>query len=110
VNDFHSAALLGFKQLASRLSREHSHEGAKRVVACRIIRRRRRSTNDWRKTSSPLSSFASSFGHDTPAHLQRRFAIRGVRDGDEGAAPECGSEPAVGIERGRCVRRSDRAS
>ena len=32
------------------------------------------------------ASFASSFGHDTPAHLQRRFAIRGVRCGNAWAA------------------------
>jgi hypothetical protein len=48
--------------------------------------------NDWRKMSSSVASFASSFGHDTPAHVERRFGIRGVRDGDELAAPECGSE------------------
>ena len=52
----------------------------------RINRRRRNVTNDSRKTSSSLASFASSFGHDTPAHVERRFAIRGVRDGDEWAA------------------------
>ena len=43
-------------------------------------------TNHSRKTSSSLSSFASSFGHDTPAHVERRFVIRGVRDGDGWAA------------------------
>ena len=37
-------------------------------------------------TSSSLAAFPSSFGHDTPAHVQRRFAIRGVRCGDEWAA------------------------
>jgi hypothetical protein len=109
VEDFRSPAQLGFEQLASRLPREHSHNSANRVVASRVDRRRRNAATRSRKTSSSLASFAPSFGHDTPAHVQRRFAIRGVRDGDEWAAPESGSERVeIGVERGRCVRRSDR--
>jgi hypothetical protein len=105
------ASKLRLERFARRLSRQNSYERANRIVAWRINRRARSATNDWRNTSSSLASFASSFGHDTPAHVERRFAIRGVRDGDEWAAPECGSERAVlGIERGRCVRRDDRAS
>jgi hypothetical protein len=80
------AARLGFEQLASRLPREDPYERTKRVIATRLHRLRRDVTNDSRKTSSSLASFASSFGHDTPAHLRRRFAIRGVRCGGEWAA------------------------
>ena len=80
------AARLGFEQLASRLPREDSYQRAKRVVATRINQRRRDATNDCRNTSSALSSFPSSFGHDTPAHAERRFAVLGVRYGDEWAA------------------------
>src|SRR3954471_6966826 len=78
---------LGFEQLASRLPREDSYEHAECVITARLHQLRRRDvTNDPRKPSSSLASFASSFGHDTPAHVQRRFAIRGVRCGDEWAA------------------------
>jgi hypothetical protein len=94
------ASKLRLERFARRLSRENSYDCAKRLVAWCINRCGRSATNDWRKTSSSLASFASSFGHDTPARVDRRFAIRGVRDGDEWAAPECGSERAVfGVER-----------
>jgi hypothetical protein len=86
VENFHLATRLGFEQLTSRLPREHSDERAKCVVASRINRRCRNATNDRRNMLSSLSSFASPFGHDTPAHVERRFAIRGVRYGDEWAA------------------------
>jgi hypothetical protein len=86
VENFCLAARLGFEQLAGGLPREHSYECTERLIAPRVHRLRRDVMNDSRKTSSPFASFASSFGHDTPAHLQRRFAIRGVRDGDEWAA------------------------
>src|SRR6266436_397024 len=74
-----------FEQLASGLSREDSYERTECVIAARLGRLRCKVTHT-RKTSSSLASFASSFGHDTPAHLQRRFAIRGVRCGDAWAA------------------------
>ena len=87
VENFCLAARLGFEQLPSGLPREDSHERTERVItACLHQLRRRDVTDDPRKPSSSLASFASSFGHDTPAHLQRRFAIRGVRCGDEWAA------------------------
>ena len=80
------ATRLGFEQLPSRLPGEHAHKRAKCVIAWRVDRRRRKLTIDSRRTSRSLASFAFSFGHDTPAHVQRRFAIRGVRCGDEWAA------------------------
>jgi hypothetical protein len=84
VENFRLAARLGFEQLASRLPREHSYERAKRIVALRVIRPVRDATNQRRNTSRSLSTSASSFGHDTPAHVERRFAARGVRDGENG--------------------------
>jgi hypothetical protein len=86
VQNLRLATRLGFEQLPSRLPGEHAHKRAKCVIAWRVDRRRRKLTIDSRRTSSPLASFAFSFGHDTPAHVQRRFAIRGVRCGDEWAA------------------------
>jgi hypothetical protein len=86
------ASKLGLERFARRLSRQNSYERANRIVAWRVNRRARSATNGWRNTSSSPSSFASSFGHDTPAHVERRFAICGVRNDDEWAAPECGSE------------------
>src|SRR3954470_10823144 len=78
VENFCLAACLGFEQLASGLPREDAYERTECVITARLDRLRHDVTNDPRKTSSSLPSFASSFGHDTPAHLQRRFAIRGV--------------------------------
>ena len=86
VENFLLAARLAFEELTSRLPREHSYERAKCVIASRLGGLGRQVTNHSRKTSSSLSSFASSFGHDTPANVERRFVIRGVRDGDEWAA------------------------
>src|SRR3954470_12797804 len=81
VENFCLAARLGFEQLASGLAREDAYERTECLIAARLGRLRCKVTHT-RKTSSSLASFASSFGHDTPAHLQRRFAIRGVRCGD----------------------------
>jgi hypothetical protein len=86
VENFRLAARLAFEELTGRLPREHSYEGAKCVIGRGLNWLSRHVATDSRKTSSSLSSFASSFGHDTPVHLQRRFAIRGVRSGDEWAA------------------------
>jgi hypothetical protein len=86
VENFRLATRLGFEQLASRLPGEHAHKHAKCLIAWSVDRRRRKLTIDSRRTSSSLASFAFSFGHGTPAHVERRFAIRGVRSGDEWAA------------------------
>jgi hypothetical protein len=86
MENFCLAVRLGFEQLTSRLPREHSHERPKCIINSRLTRLGRDVTNDLWNTSSSLSSFASSFGHDTPAHVERRFAIRGVRYSDEWAA------------------------
>jgi hypothetical protein len=109
VDDRCVASKLRLEHFTRRLPRQNSYERAKRLVAWCINRRARSATNDLRNTSSALASFASSFGHDTPAHVERRFAIRGVRDGDEWAAPECGSERVeIGPARKMCSARRSR--
>jgi hypothetical protein len=111
VHNRRLAAELRLEHFARRLPRQHPHKCPERIAASRINRFGRSSSNDWRITSGSPSVLASSFGHDTPAHVDRRSWFWGVRDIDEWAALECGSERAVvGIERGRCIRRSERAS
>jgi hypothetical protein len=80
------ASKLRLERFARRLPREHSHERPKCVINSRLTRLGRNVTSDLWNTSSSLASFASSFGHDTPAHVERRFEIRGVRYSDEWAA------------------------
>jgi len=104
-------AQLGLEDLTCRLPREHPHERAERVVSSGINDRRRVATRVWRNSSSSSALSASSFGHDTPAHIERRFVVRGRSWRRWMGGTECGSERAVVVlERGRCVRRSDRAS
>jgi hypothetical protein len=88
------AAQLGLEELACCLPREHPHERAERVVGSGINCRRRIATRVRRNSSSSPALSASSFGHDTPAHVERRFVIAGVRCGDEMGGTECGSERA----------------
>jgi len=83
VENFRLAARLEFEEFTSRLPREYSYQRAKCVITISI---HRQVTNASRKTSSSLSSFAFPFAHNTPAHVERRFAIRGVRYSDEWAA------------------------
>jgi hypothetical protein len=114
VENFRLAARLAFEQLTSRLPREYSHERPKCVINSRLTRLGRNVTNDLWNTSSSLSSFASSFGHDTPAHVERRFAIRGVRYSDKwaalSAAPNAASlaSSAEGVSRAPIATAVDR--
>jgi hypothetical protein len=80
------AAQLGLEDLARCLPRQHPREDAKGVVGSGINRCTRVAMALRRYSSSSPALSASSFGHDTPAHVGRRFAIRGVRDRDEWAA------------------------
>jgi len=69
------AAQLGLEDLACRLPREHPDERTERVVNSRINCRRRIATRVRRNSSSSPALSASSFGHDTPAHVERRFVV-----------------------------------
>jgi hypothetical protein len=71
------AALLGPEDLSCGLPRQRPHQCPKRIVASRVNRFGRISSNDRRIASTSPSAFASSFGHDTPAHIERRFVVRG---------------------------------
>jgi hypothetical protein len=71
------AAQLGLEDLACSLPREHPHQPAERVVSSGISRRRRVATWLRRNSSSSLALSASSFGHDTPANVERRSVVRG---------------------------------
>src|SRR5581483_8174303 len=75
-------------------------ERAERFVSSDINCRRQIATRVLRNSSSSLALPASSFGHDTPAHVERRFVVLGVRDGDEWAAQRdrinCLNRDAVG--------------
>jgi hypothetical protein len=77
---------LRLEQLARSLTGKRSDKSAQRLVTLRVdlVVRVRASVRPM--LSPPLAPMSWSFGHDTPAHVERRFAIRGVRDGDEWAA------------------------
>jgi hypothetical protein len=111
VENFRLAARLAFEELTSRLPREYSYQRAKCVITSRLGRQ---VTNASRKTSRSFSSFAFPFAHDTPAHVERRFAIPGVRYSDEwaalGAAPNASSlaSSAEGVFRALIAATVDR--
>jgi hypothetical protein len=70
---------LRLEQLARSLTGQRSDESAQMLVTLRVdpVVRVRASVRPM--LSPPLKPMPSSFGHDTPAHVERRFAIRGVR-------------------------------
>jgi hypothetical protein len=85
--DLHIMSILkSGEDFARRLPREHSNERAKRIVIPEVRRRLRVARSGRRKASSASASSVSSFGHDTPAHVERRFVVRGRSCGNERAA------------------------
>ena len=77
VDSRRRAAQLGLEDFACRLPREHPHERAERVVGSGINCRRRIARRVRRNSSSSPALSASSFGHDTPANVERRSVVRG---------------------------------
>ena len=71
------SAALGLEDFARSLPREHADERAERFVSSDINCRRQIATRVRRNSSSSLALPASWFGHDTPAHVERRFVVRG---------------------------------
>jgi hypothetical protein len=63
---------LRLEQLARGLTGKRSGEGAQRLVTARVdlVVRVRASVRPM--LSPPLTPMTSSFGHDTPAHVERR--------------------------------------
>jgi hypothetical protein len=78
VDNRRLAAQLGLEDLACRLPREHAYERAKCGISSAINGRRRTATRVRRNSSSSPALSASSFGHDTPAHVERRSWFAGV--------------------------------
>jgi hypothetical protein len=117
VGSRRGAAQLGFEDLTCSLLRQHSHKCPERIVASRVNRFGRTSSNDWRITSTSPSAFASSFGHDTPPMLNVDSWFAGVRDGDDWAAQSAApnalllhssAEGVFGAEIARRDRQRDR--
>ena len=67
---------LRLEKLARSLTGKRSDEGAQRLVTPRVdlVVRVRASVRPM--SSPPLAPMSSSFGHDTPAHLERRCRLR----------------------------------
>jgi len=73
MNEFRSALDFCFEYFTSGLAREYADERAQVIVWMRVdlvvVRVR---ANGLHVPSSPRASCSSSFGHDTPAHSERR--------------------------------------
>jgi hypothetical protein len=67
---------LRLEQLARSLTGKRSDESAQRLVTLRIDLVVRVRANVRSMLSSPVASIPSSFGHDTPVHLERRCRFR----------------------------------
>ena len=67
---------LRLEQLARSLAGKRSNEGAQGLVTLRVdlVVRVRASVRSM--LSPPLAPMPSSFGHDTPAHVERRCRFR----------------------------------
>jgi hypothetical protein len=67
---------LRFEQLARSLTGKRSDEGAQRLVTLRVDLVVRVRANVRPMLSPSLAPMPSSFGHDTPAHVERRCRFR----------------------------------
>jgi hypothetical protein len=85
---------LRLEQLARSLAGKRSDEGAQRLVTLRVdlVVRVRASVRPM--LSPPVSPMPSSFGHDTPAHVERRCRFR-VFVLQWMGSTECGSDAST---------------
>ena len=92
---------LRLEQLARSLAGKRSDEGAQRLVTLRVdlVVRVRASARPM--LSPPLAPMPSSFGHDTPAHVERRCRFRVLVLLWMGST-ECGSDAST-TDRRRAV-------
>jgi hypothetical protein len=67
---------LRLEQLARSLTGKRSDEGAQRLVTLCVDLALRVRASVRSMLSPPLAPMPSSFGHDTPAHVERRFRFR----------------------------------
>jgi hypothetical protein len=92
---------LRLEQLARSLTGECSDESAQRLVTLRVDLVVRLRASVWSMLSPPLAPMPSSFGHDTPAHLERRCRLRVLVLQWMGST-ECGSDVST-TDRQRAV-------
>ena len=92
---------LCLEQLARSLTGKRSDESAQRLVTLRVdlVVRVRASVQSM--LSPPLARTPSSFGHDTPAHVERRYRFRVLVVQWLGST-ECGSDAST-TDRRRAV-------
>jgi len=81
---------LRLEELARCLARKDSDERAQGLVTPPVDLVVRVGASVRPKCSLPLSPLPSSFGHDTPAHVERRCRFPRARSGVMGST-ECGS-------------------
>jgi len=63
---------LRLEHFTSGLAREHAHKSTQLIVRLRVDLRVQVRASAPYVSSSPRPSRSSSFGHDTPAHVERR--------------------------------------
>jgi len=90
---------LRLEELARRLARKYSDEGSQGLVTPRVHLAVRVAASVRPMCSLTLSPMPSSFGHDTPAHVERRCGFR-VLVLQWMSSTECGSNAST---RGRRV-------
>jgi hypothetical protein len=93
------AHALRLEQLARSLTGKRSGEGAQRLVTARVDLVVRVPANVRAMLSPPLAPISSSFGHDTPAHVERRCRFR-ARSAVNVGSTECGSHASTTDKRG----------
>jgi hypothetical protein len=67
---------LRLEQLPRSLTGKRSDESAQMLVTLRVDLVVRLRASVWSMLSPPLAPMPSSFGHDTPAHVERRCRFR----------------------------------
>jgi hypothetical protein len=95
------ARLLRLEQLARGLTGKRSNEGAQRLVTLRVDLLVRVRACGRSMLSTPVAPMLASFGHDTPAHVERRCRFRVLVLQWMGST-ECGSDAST-TDRRRAV-------
>jgi hypothetical protein len=90
---------LRLEQLPRSLTGKRSDESAQMLVTLRVDLVVRVRANVRPMLSPPLAPMPSSFGHDTPAHVERRCRFR-ARSAVNVGSTECGSHASTTDRRG----------
>jgi len=91
MNGFRSALDACLEHFTSGLAREHAYEGTQLIVRLRVELFPRVRANALHFLSPPRPSCSSSFGHDTPAHVETSMPVHALVLLWLGST-ECGSE------------------